>query len=97
MHINIVESGRAYQFCLQTTTDCTRDSLLPVVIFVNLKQGARRADIIIVTKCPAGMSAIDMRVIEHEVSPSMYHHVFLKFVYDEPLPVSFAMPTACGC
>jgi tetraacyldisaccharide 4'-kinase len=67
----------------------TRDSLLPGG---NLrepkKQGARRADIIIVTKCPAGMSAIDMRVIEHEVSPSMYHHVFFSsFVYDEPLPV----------
>ena len=39
----------------------TRDSLLPGG---NLrepkKQGARRADIIIVTKCPVGMSAIDM-------------------------------------
>lgn len=67
----------------------TRDCLLPGGnLRESKRQGAQRADIIIVTKCPAGISAIDMRVIEHEVKPDMYHHVFFStFIYDEPLPV----------
>jgi tetraacyldisaccharide 4'-kinase len=66
----------------------TRDSLLPGGNLRESVRGSRRADIIIVTKCPADMKPIDMRIIEHEVRPSIYHPVFFStYVYDEPLPL----------
>ena len=66
----------------------TRDSLLPGGNLRESARGSRRADIIIVTKCPADMKPIDMRIIEHEVRPSIYHPVFFStYVYDEPLPL----------
>lgn len=66
----------------------SRDSLLPGG---NLRESARasqRADVIIVTKCPPDIKPIDMRIIEHEIKPSIYHPVFFStYVYDEPLPL----------
>ena len=66
----------------------TRDSLLPGGNLRESSKGSRRADIIIVTKCPADIKPIEMRVIEHEVRPSIYHPVFFStYIYDEPLPL----------
>lgn len=66
----------------------TRDSILPGGNLRESAKGSKRADIIIVTKCPLEMKPIDMRVIEHEVKPTIYHQVFFStYVYDEPLPL----------
>lgn len=66
----------------------TRDFLLPGGNLRESKKESKRSDIIIVTKCPKDISPIEMRVIEHEVKPSMYHSVFFStFIYDEPMPV----------
>lgn len=66
----------------------TRDSLLPGGNLRESKKGSRRADIVIVTKCPSKMTPIDMRLIENEVRPTFYHPVFFStYVYDEPLPL----------
>jgi len=66
----------------------TRDSLLPGGNLRESAKGSKRADIIIVTKCPDDMKPIDMRVIEHEVRPTIYHQVFFStYIYDEPLPL----------
>lgn len=66
----------------------TRDHLLPGGNLREPTWGSKRADIIIVTKCPQYLSPIEMRVIELEVRPSFYHEVYFStFVYDEPFPV----------
>ena len=66
----------------------TRDSLLPGGNLRESARGSKRADIIIVTKCPHDMKPIDMRIIQHEVRPTIYHPVFFSsYVYDEPLPL----------
>ena len=66
----------------------TRDSILPGGNLRESTKGSKRADIIIVTKCPLELKPIDMRVIEHEVKPSIFHQVYFSaYVYDEPLPL----------
>ena len=66
----------------------TRDCLMPGGRLRESKRQAKRADIIVVTKCPKDIRPIDMRVVEQEVKPSMYHPVFFSnYVYDEPMPV----------
>lgn len=66
----------------------TRDSLLPGGNLRESARGSRRANIIIVTKCPPHIKPIDMRVIEHEIKPSIYHSIyFSSYTYDEPLPL----------
>lgn len=64
----------------------TRDHILPGGNLREYARGSKRADVIIVTKCPIDIKPIDMRVIEHEVSPDLFHEVyFSSYVYDEPL------------
>lgn len=64
----------------------TRDHILPGGNLREYARGSKRADIIIVTKCPFDIKPIDMRIIEHEVSPDLFHEVYFSaYVYDEPL------------
>lgn len=64
----------------------TRDHILPGGNLRESSRGSKRADIIIVTKCPVDIKPIDMRVIEHEVRPDLFHEVYFScYVYDEPL------------
>lgn len=66
----------------------TRDHVLPGGNLRESSKGSKRADIIIVTKCPLNIQPIDMRVIEHEVKPSIYHEVYFSaYMYDEPKPL----------
>ena len=66
----------------------TRDHILPGGNLRESSRGCKRADIIIVTKCPLDIKPIDMRVIEHEVRPTIFHEVFFSaYEYDEPLPL----------
>jgi tetraacyldisaccharide 4'-kinase len=64
------------------------DHMLP---FGNLRESSenmRRADIILITKAPPGISAIQRRVIVKEVDKAPYQNLyFTSFTYQAPLPV----------
>jgi tetraacyldisaccharide 4'-kinase len=66
----------------------TRDMLLPAGSLREWHSGSKRANIIVVTKCPSDISPIDMRVIEMELKPENNQLMFFSsFVYDELKPV----------
>lgn len=66
----------------------TRDYLLPYGRLRESKKGSKRADIIIVTKCPVDLTPIDMRLIEMELDPKNNQYMFFSsIVYDEIVPV----------
>ena len=66
----------------------TQDMLLPVGRLREWKSGSKRANIIVVTKCPETMKPIEMRIFETELNPETNQLLFFSgFVYDELLPV----------
>lgn len=66
----------------------TRDSLLPVGQLREWKTGSKRADLIVVTKCPPNLEPIEMRLIDMELKPDTNQLLFFStFIYDELLPV----------
>jgi tetraacyldisaccharide 4'-kinase len=63
----------------------TRDWLLPVGRLREWPNGARRADVIVVTKCPDDISAKEMADIKMEVKKRDDQHVFLsRYRYGHP-------------
>lgn len=63
----------------------TRDSMLPGGDLREPKRGSKRADIIIVTKCPEDIKPIDLRLIEHEINPAVYQSLyFSSYTYQNP-------------
>ncbi|MEI6751612.1 MAG: tetraacyldisaccharide 4'-kinase [Paludibacter sp.] len=66
----------------------SRDLVMPAGNLREWRSGSRRADIIIVTKCPTNFKPIEMRLIECELKPengqSLY---FSNYIYDEIVPV----------
>jgi tetraacyldisaccharide 4'-kinase len=63
----------------------TRDVLLPVGRLREWRGGARRADIIIVTKCPPSLSGEDRRKIADEVRREDHQLVFFsRYIYGHP-------------
>lgn len=63
----------------------TRDSMLPGGDLREPKRGSKRADIIIVTKCPEDIKPIDLRLVEHEINPAVYQSLyFSSYKYQEP-------------
>jgi tetraacyldisaccharide 4'-kinase len=54
----------------------SRDHLLPGGFLRENKKGSKRADIIVVTKCPPDLYAIDMRIIESELNIRTNQHLF---------------------
>lgn len=66
----------------------SRDMLLPAGSLRETKSGSKRANIIVVTKCPIDLSPIDMRLIEMELKPATNQMLFFSsYVYDELVPV----------
>jgi tetraacyldisaccharide 4'-kinase len=66
----------------------TQDLLLPAGSLREWHSGSKRANIIVVTKCPSDISPIDMRVIETELKPENNQLLFFSsFVYDKLIPV----------
>ncbi len=66
----------------------TRDNLLPGGNLRESKAGSKRADIILITKCPPGLRPIDMRLLQHEINPEIHQQLFFSsFSYDEPFPL----------
>ena len=66
----------------------TRDMLMPAGELREWKSGSKRANIIVVTKCPLDMNPIDMRLVETELKPETNQQLFFSsYVYDEIIPV----------
>lgn len=66
----------------------TRDHLLPGGNLRESKTASKRADIIVITKCPTDLRPIDMRLLEHEIKPAIHQKLFFSaFAYDEPFPL----------
>jgi tetraacyldisaccharide 4'-kinase len=66
----------------------SQDMLLPAGNLREWKSGSKRANIIMVTKCPEDMKPIDMRIYESELHPETNQMLFFSsFIYDELKPV----------
>ena len=62
----------------------SKDLPLPVGNLREWKSGSKRADIIVVTKCPLNLKPIDMRLIEVELKPENKQSLFFSgYVYNE--------------
>lgn len=63
----------------------TRDFYLPTGDLRDEKKSARRADVIIVTKCPSSLSQQDRYRIMSEINPLAHQHVFFTSIkYEAP-------------
>lgn len=66
----------------------TRDSHLPGGNLRESKKDSKRADIIIITKCPVNISPIEMRLIEKEIKIKPHQSLFFSsYIYNEIKPV----------
>jgi tetraacyldisaccharide 4'-kinase len=63
----------------------TKDSMLPLGWLREYAAGYRRADIIIVTKCPADLSANDRNKMLEELKPFRYQKVYFSSIQYAPL------------
>lgn len=78
LNILLTDSHRLY----------THDHLLPAGRLREPKHGAKRADIIIVTKCEACVQPIDFRIMEEDIHPSPYQELFFSHIqYGDLLPL----------
>ncbi len=65
-----------------------RDHMLPYGNLRENKGNMRRADIILITKCPEDLSAIQRRLIVMEINKSPYQNLyFTSYRYNRPVPV----------
>ncbi|HLP05490.1 MAG TPA: tetraacyldisaccharide 4'-kinase [Paludibacter sp.] len=66
----------------------SHDHLLPAGRLREWSGGSKRADLIVVTKCPDEIKPIDMRLIETELKPENNQLLFFsRYVYDELAPL----------
>ena len=63
----------------------TRDKVLPQGRLRELPEGAARADIIVVTKCPPSLSAQQAQAISDELRPQTRQQVFFSAINYEPI------------
>jgi tetraacyldisaccharide 4'-kinase len=63
----------------------TRDWHLPAGRLRERASGAKRADVIVVTKCPPEMSVTEKEALIKELQPTDNQHIFFSF-YDYPRP-----------
>lgn len=64
------------------------DFLLPAGSLREWRAGKRRADVIIVTKCPDNLSPVEKRIIQKKINPEPHQHVFFTYIkYGPPVPV----------
>lgn len=72
----------------------TRDMLLPAGRLRETKSGSVRANIIVVTKCPANLENIEYQRVEKELNLNGNQDLFFsRYVYDEMIPVFPALET----
>ena len=65
----------------------TRDRVLPEGRLRELKEGAARADIIVVSKCPYGITPDEAESIRKELKPLPHQRVFFSAIEYEPLNI----------
>jgi tetraacyldisaccharide 4'-kinase len=66
----------------------TKDHMLPYGNLREYKSNMRRADIILITKCPKNLNAIQRRLIVKEIGKAPYQNLyFTSLSYKAPLPV----------
>ena len=66
----------------------SKDLMLPAGELREWKSGSTRANIIVVTKCPADINPMQMRIIELELKIQTNQHIYFScFKYDEIVPV----------
>jgi tetraacyldisaccharide 4'-kinase len=66
----------------------TRDYMLPFGDLREKKENMRRADMILVTKCPKNLSPIERRLIVKDINKSPYQNLyFTTITYQDPMPV----------
>lgn len=71
----------------------TENYLLPTGNLREMRCGAKRADIIIVTKTPSVLSPLDRRQIEAKIKPRPHQKLFFtKITYCKPLPLPGTEP-----
>lgn len=64
------------------------DFLFPSGYLREYRAGAKRADVIIVTKCKPNLSPAEANQIKEAIKPKAYQHVFFSSLsYSEPLPI----------
>ena len=64
------------------------DDLLPVGRLREPASGAKRADLILVSKCPKNMQPLDRRIIVYKLDPLDHQEVYFSYLeYEEPYPV----------
>ncbi len=64
------------------------DHLLPMGRLREPASGAKRADIIIVSKCPRDMQPLDRRIIVYKLDPLDHQEVYFSYIdYGDPYPV----------
>ncbi len=64
------------------------DLILPAGTLRESRKGSKRADIIMVTKCPEKISPIEMRLIEEQLKPESHQSVFFStYEYSDIEPV----------
>lgn len=62
------------------------DELVPTGTLREFMSGAKRADIIIITKCPAGLTPIEKRTTTRDIDPQPYQQIyFTTITYAEPV------------
>lgn len=57
-----------------------KDKLLPMGNLREWRSGSKRADIIIVSKCPRVMSPLDKRAIRQDLKPKNYQQVYFSYL-----------------
>lgn len=70
------------------------DFLLPAGTLREWRAGKKRADVIIVTKCPNSISPVEKRIVIKKINPEPHQHVFFSHIkYRELIPVFASPPT----
>jgi len=73
----------------------TRDYMLPYGLLREPAGHKKAANIIIVSKTPEALKPIDRRLIEKEIAPKPYQHLFFtRIIYNKPVPVPFVDRTS---
>ncbi len=67
----------------------TRDFLLPAGRLRERRKGSRRADLIVVSKCPPDLTADEMNRIRTEIAPHIGQQVFFSSLRYKPLQAVF--------
>jgi tetraacyldisaccharide 4'-kinase len=82
--------GNLYLLLTPYTRTFTKDFLLPMGRLRESRKGAKRADIVIVTKCPENLTFLQKQIKKHELMPYLKSDIpvfFSQIGYGNPYPL----------